>query len=198
VLGIVACIFLYNLAFQVYPATWSFFASIKFGWGPAAMGLALAYSGLLMAIAQGGLTGRIVRKIGEKNAAMVGMVSSTSGMVWNAFCPLAWQLYIGATLNALHGLAGASMNAIATSRTPADRQGELQGAVSSLNGIGMILSPFVLTHTLSWFTGPQAPVHFPGAAFVLSACVTVCALALFAWTMRDAAPLTTDARAEAD
>jgi DHA1 family tetracycline resistance protein-like MFS transporter len=185
VLGIVACIFLYSFAFQVYPTTWSFFAAIKFDWGPAAMGLALAYSGLLMALAQGTLTGRIARAIGERRAGMLGMMSAASGMLWNAFCTAGWQLYIGATLGALQGLSSAAMNAIATSRTAPDRQGELQGAISSLNGIGMIVSPFILSQTLATFTGPAAPVHFPGAAFVLSGVLTLCAMGLLAWSLRE-------------
>lgn len=179
VLGIVSCIFLYNFAFQVYPTTWSFFAALKFDWGPGAMGIALAYSGLLMAVMQGGFTGRIVRAIGEPRAVLLGMTSAASGMLWNAFCVAGWQLYIGATLGGLQGLAGASMNAIASKNTPPDQQGELQGAVASLNGIGAIVSPFLLTQTLSFSTGPRAPAYFPGAAFFLSACLTLAALALF-------------------
>lgn len=185
VLPIVLCIFLFGFAFQVYPATWSFFAALKFGWGAGAIGLALAYSGLLMAVMQGGFTGRIVRAVGERNAVLLGMGSVILGMTCNALAVQGWQAYACATVGALQGLSTASMNAIVTSRTPADQQGDLQGAVASLNGIGAIVSPFLLTQTLAYFTGPQAPIYFAGAAFVLSALIVCAALALFVWAARD-------------
>ncbi len=183
-LPIVACIFLFTFAFQVYPTTWSYFASLKFGWGPGALGAALAYSGLLMALMQGAMTGRIVRALGERRAVMLGMGSAMLGMICNAFSVYGWQAYACSTLGCLQGLSGAGMNAIATSRVQADRQGELQGAIASLNGIGLIISPFILTQTLSFFTGPHAPMRFAGAAFVVSALITAAALTLFIFATR--------------
>lgn len=184
VLSIVLCIFLFNFAFQVYPATWSFFASLKFDWGPGAIGAQLAFSGVLMVIMQGAMTGRIVRAIGEQRAVMLGMTSAILGMACNVLATHGWQTYLCALVGCLHGLSTASMNALATSRMPPDQQGELQGAVSSLNGIAAIASPLLLTQTLAYFTGPSAPVHFAGAAFTLSAFIALGALALFFVTQR--------------
>jgi DHA1 family tetracycline resistance protein-like MFS transporter len=179
VFPIVACMFLWMFAFQVYPATWAFFATLKFEMSPGAIGLQLAYSGLLMAMMQGGLTGRIVRRVGERSAALLGMASGAAGMIASAFAAAPWMLYVASTIGCLHGLAGASMNAIVTSRTPATEQGALQGGVSSLNGLGAVAAPLLLTQTLAAFSAPDAPLRFTGAAFVLSALIALAAMGLF-------------------
>lgn len=185
VLSIVACIFLWNFAFQVYPTTWAFFATLKFNWDVGAVGLLLAFSGGLMAVMQGGFTGRIVRALGERRAAILGMTSCVAAMICNAFSVYGWQAYICATVGSLQGAANASMNAIITSRMPPTQQGELQGAVASLNGIAMIVSPVLLTQTIAYFTGPAAPFHFAGAGFLLAACIAGAAFALLVWSTRN-------------
>jgi DHA1 family tetracycline resistance protein-like MFS transporter len=54
-------------------------------------------------------------------------------------------------------------------RAPADAQGEMQGFIGSLNAIGSIAAPLLLNPALAYFTSVRAPVHFPGAAFVIAA-----------------------------
>lgn len=184
VIAIVCCIFLWNFAFQVYPTTWSFFTMLQLNWGVAAIGFSLAYSGILMVLIQGGLTGRIVRAIGERRAAIVGLSSGICGMILAAFSGQGWMLYLASTIGGLQGLSGASMNALISQRTPPDQQGELQGGVASLNGLGAIFGPLLLSQTISYFTGPRGPFYFPGAAFALSATIASCGLILFVLTTR--------------
>jgi DHA1 family tetracycline resistance protein-like MFS transporter len=45
-----------------------------------------------------------------------------------------------------------------------------------VTGLASIVGPLSLSQTLAFFSGPQAPVHFPGAAFLLAAL-----LAFVAW-----------------
>jgi DHA1 family tetracycline resistance protein-like MFS transporter len=69
VVAIAGGVFLWHLGHQVYPSTWSFFATIRFNWSSAAIGASLAFVGILMAFTQGFLTGKIVPKIGEYHAS---------------------------------------------------------------------------------------------------------------------------------
>jgi DHA1 family tetracycline resistance protein-like MFS transporter len=55
--------------------------------------------------------------------------------------------------------------------TSADRQGETQGAFSSVQGLTAIVSPLVASWVFSTFTGEVAPFLLPGAPFVVSALV---------------------------
>ena len=51
----------------------------------------------------------------------------------------------------------------------ADRQGETQGALSSVQGLTAIAAPLIASWVFSTFTGPNAPILLPGAPFVVSA-----------------------------
>ena len=68
--------FLWQLGSVVYPATWSFWAAIRFGWDAAAIGWSLAWVGFLQLVVQLGLTDRIVARLGERRAALLGLTSS--------------------------------------------------------------------------------------------------------------------------
>lgn len=48
-------------------------------------------------------------------------------------------------------------------------QGELQGALTSLIAATSIVGPPLMTNLFAFFTRPGAPVHFPGAPFLLAA-----------------------------
>ncbi|HEV8442222.1 MAG TPA: hypothetical protein VGQ27_02040, partial [Steroidobacteraceae bacterium] len=59
-------------------------------------------------------------------------------------------------------------------------QGELQGAVGSINAIAAVLSPLVMTQLFSYFTAKSAPVQFAGAPYLLAAVlVFLCVLISF-------------------
>jgi MFS transporter, DHA1 family, tetracycline resistance protein len=53
-----------------------------------------------------------------------------------------------------------------------------------MNGLAAIAGPLLLSQTLSHFTGPQAPVHFAGAAFALAAAISLGALGVFLFATR--------------
>ena len=36
-------------------------------------------------------------------------------------------------------------------------------------GLGQLVAPILLTGSMAWFTADTAPVHFPGAAFIVAA-----------------------------
>src|SRR3546814_15123859 len=70
---------------MVYPATWAFWAAIRFGWDATAIGLSLAWVGLLTAIVQLALTGKVVARPGERRAAIVGLACAAAGPIASAF-----------------------------------------------------------------------------------------------------------------
>lgn len=73
-----------------------------------------------------------------------------------------------------------SLNAIMSKEAGESQQGELQGALAALTAISEITGPVLMTQTLGYFTGADAPLFFPGAPFVLAAGLGVVALGLLA------------------
>jgi MFS transporter, DHA1 family, tetracycline resistance protein len=61
-----------------------------------------------------------------------------------------------------------SLNALMSRRASAAMQGEVQGISAMAMGLGQIVAPTLLIGTMAWFTGDKAPVHFPGAAFLVA------------------------------
>lgn len=178
VLGVAAALFLWLLAHQVYPATWGFFTTARFQWDPNQIAWSLAYVGVLMAFVQGFVTGKLVPRIGEWNAAVLGIACGTVTFAALAFASSAWMVYAAMTVGALQGLSMASMQAMMSRRVPANAQGELQGGVASLQALTMILAPFLLTRALAWGTDPAHGARFPGAAFAVAAVLGAACLAL--------------------
>jgi MFS transporter, DHA1 family, tetracycline resistance protein len=184
VLGLAFTAFLWQLAFHVYPATWSFYTIAKFDLSPAAIGGTLALSGLAMALVQSLLTGRIVTRIGERRAAPLGMITGFCVFIAYAFATESWMLYPLLVIGGFQGISMPSINAMMSQKAGSDRQGELQGGVSSLMALGAIVGPVSMTQTLAAFSGNRANAHFPGAAFLLAAALTVLALTSLMFQLR--------------
>lgn len=184
VLPLALAAFVWQLSFQVYPSTWSYYAIAKFNLSPRAIGGTLALSGVSMSIVQGLLTGRLVKRFGEARTAPLGVTAGMLTFIAYAFVPESWMLYPVLAVGGLSGMAMPSMNALMSKELGPERQGELQGGLASLMGLCSIIGPLSLTQTLSYFTQPGAPVYFPGAAFVLAATLAGVCLTLLLWQLR--------------
>jgi DHA1 family tetracycline resistance protein-like MFS transporter len=178
VLALALCAFFWQLAFHVYPSTWAYYAIAKFGLSPREIGGTLALSGMSMAIVQGMITGRVVGRIGEIRAAPLGVAVGMVSFLGYAFITQTWMILPVLVFGGLQGLAMPSINALLSRQLGPERQGELQGGMASVMGLSSIVGPLALTQTFARFSGPTAPVHFPGAAFVLSAVFAFIALCL--------------------
>lgn len=179
ILAIAGAVFCWQLAHQVYPSTWSFFAEIRLGWSPAEIGLSLGFVGVMMIFVQGYLTGKVVPTIGEYRAAIIGITSGTASMLLLAFTTSTWFTYVAMAAGAVQGFAYPAMNAIMSKQAPPDQQGELQGGVSSMMSLTTIIGPILLTQTLGRFSGEDAPIYFPGAVFLASGSLALLALLIF-------------------
>lgn len=173
VLGLAFAVFFWQFAHQVYPSTWSFFTKIRFDWSEAQIGASLAFVGVSMAIVQGYLTGKLVPRLGELRAIMVGMTLGGISFVLYGLATEGWMLYAIIVFGALQGLVYPSMNALLSQRVSADQQGELQGGIASLYSLTTIVGPLAMTQALGTFSAADAPIYLPGAAFFLAAGLTV-------------------------
>lgn len=169
---------LWQIASLVYPLTWSFWGIAQLGWSDAMIGLSLAGVGLVMVLSQTLLTGRIVKRLGERDAATLGLIAAISGFVAYAFTTTTWFAFAAMAFIALQSLVQPSLMALMSRRAAADAQGEVQGISAMTMGIGSIVAPLLLTQPMAWFTSSAAPFRFPGAAFIVAALFGVFALLL--------------------
>ncbi len=182
-----ASLVLFFLAQSVYVSVWAFAAIARYGWTEKQIGLSLALVGVSAAVVQGALVGPIIRHIGEWRAAVLGLAVACLSAVGFAAATEGWMVYVLIVVGSLQGIAMPAVNAMMSHEVAPEQQGELQGAVASLQGIASIVGPFVMTQIFAWFTAPQASVIFPGAPYALAAVLFGCATLLL--TRRPAAPI---------
>jgi MFS transporter, DHA1 family, tetracycline resistance protein len=185
VLLMLGAMFLWQLGHQVLPSTWAFFTISRFHWSSAEVGWSLAWVGTVMAVAQGVLTGVLIPWIGgERRAAVAGMLAAIVAYLGYAFATQGWMMYVVSLTTFIFALTYPSMNALASQLIPGDAQGELQGAIACLYSLSAIVGPPLMTQVFGYFSGPRAPVHFPGAAFLTAAMLTAACALLFVKALR--------------
>lgn len=175
-LGLAFVFFLVGLAGQVYHTTWSFFTIARFGWSEALVGASLAFAGVLMAASQGGLSGIITPRLGERRTAIVAIAASALGFAGYAFATASWMMFAWMVTFLLAGLGGPAISAIMSRRVPANAQGELQGATASLMSLASVIGPLTMPFLFGYFSREDAIVVFPGAAFLTAALLSVAAV----------------------
>lgn len=166
---------IFMLAHTVFPSTWNVYSEIRYDWTPKEIGFSLGLVGIGAAVVQAGLMGAILKRLGTMRTALVGFGVNIAALTAYAFAGQGWMVYAIIPFGALGGVAGPSVNSLMSSVTPANAQGELQGASSSLNAMAMIIGPLTMNGVLYSFTREGAPVHFAGAAFLLAAILTAIA-----------------------
>ncbi|MEM1072853.1 MAG: TCR/Tet family MFS transporter [Pseudomonadota bacterium] len=171
--------FLYQVAFAVYPSIWSFFGKERFGWDPTMIGLSLALFGIMMAIVQGGLIRPILRILGERGTVIYGHIFDVFAFLALVLVSSGTVALILTPLAALAAVITPALQGIMSKAVARDAQGELQGALTSLTAVAMIIAPMIMTTTFAGFTAPGAPVYLPGAPFLVSAVLVATALLVF-------------------
>jgi DHA1 family tetracycline resistance protein-like MFS transporter len=145
----------------------------RFGWDEKWVGYSLGFVGLTVAIVQGGLIGVVVPKLGAERAVYTGLLLYSVGFMLFAFANQSWMMFAFIIPYALGGIAGPSLQGIISGQVPANQQGELQGALTSLISLTSIVGPPLMTNLFAFFTGRSAPLYFPGAPFLMGAVLTL-------------------------
>jgi DHA1 family tetracycline resistance protein-like MFS transporter len=175
---VVAVLILWQIASLVYPLTWSFYGIAQFGWSDLMIGASLAAVGVIIAVSQSLLTGPAVKRFGERDAATIGLIGAIAGFIGYAFVTQTWAAFALLLTIALQSLVQPSLMAMLSKRATAETQGEVQGIVAMGIGLGSIVAPLLLTGVMAEFTRDGAPVHFPGAAFLVAALFGLAALVM--------------------
>ena len=192
ILPIASVMFISQVAHWTYASVWAYYAEEKFHWTPALIGMSLMFVGFMAALVQGGLTRVVIPKIGERASAIIGMTITMTAYLGFAFASRGWMVYAIIAISALGGLAQPSLQGIMSRTIPANAQGELQGAIAAVMSISMVIGPMLMTQIFSAFSAPHkpyaigdlvifphgAPFYFPGAPFVFSSLLEMCAIVL--------------------
>jgi DHA1 family tetracycline resistance protein-like MFS transporter len=168
--------FLAYLAHNVF-SVWALYAIYRYSWSQGMIGLSLMVVGIATAAISGGLTGRMVKRFGEKRTLYIGQCFGASGMVVaglaKAVLPTG-RLVTGAWLLAsipiisLWNISMPAAQSMMTHRVSEREQGELQGALQSMRSITFIIGPWLFLRIFGWFIDAKNPIHLPGAPYFLA------------------------------
>lgn len=139
---ILALYFIVTLAFSSFEATFALFSEAQFGFTSTSIGFLFAFIGLVLAIVQGVLVGKLVPKLGEARVIPMAIFAIALGIGLVAF---AWS--VPALLVALGVLAvgmgfnNPSLTSMVSRLSDADDQGGTLGLASSLASLGRVVGP---------------------------------------------------------
>jgi DHA1 family tetracycline resistance protein-like MFS transporter len=130
-----------GLAQFVLYTCWVLYTTFKFGWGPRDNGWSLAAVGVVSAIMQGLLLGRILKIISVRRLAVLGLISSTLAYaLWGA-ATQSWMMYAIIFVNLLGATVSSTIQSIISSAADAQNQGKILGAVGGLNSLMAVIAP---------------------------------------------------------
>ncbi|MBX2891799.1 MAG: TCR/Tet family MFS transporter [Saprospiraceae bacterium] len=178
ILSLVSALIFIYVAGHANQSTWTYITMEKFGWDTREVGFSLAFVGLAIGIVQGGLTRVLIPKLGPRNSVFIGLGIYAVGFVLFAFATQGWMMYAFMIPFSLGGIAGPALQGIISNQVPANEQGELQGALTSLVSATSIIGPILMTYLFAYFTAPAAPLHFPGAPFLMGAVLSLVSMLL--------------------
>jgi DHA1 family tetracycline resistance protein-like MFS transporter len=178
IVGLIGAFFCLQLAGQTHPSTWSYFTMKEFNWTAAQVGYSLSFVGLVVAIVQGGLNRILNPKLGDRNSVIVGLLFYAAGFGLFAFATQGWMMYIFMIPFGLGGIASPALQSMIVKQIPANEQGELQGGLTSMQSVTTIFGPLLASNLFAYFSAEDAPVFFPGAAFLMAAVLTLLALSI--------------------
>lgn len=166
-------------------STWNFYTMEKFGWSIKEVGISLAVVGVCFGLVQGALTGPIVQKIGQKNAAKLGILVTVFVLIGLGFINQGWMMYAIILPYALTGLVDPALRSIISGQVQSNEQGELQGIFTSLMSLAEIIGPPLFM----WFyynfksSIPNSNLGL-GTPFWVAALIGLLAFLLISWTLK--------------
>ncbi|HAV4990540.1 TPA: MFS transporter [Acinetobacter nosocomialis] len=148
-----AVFFIIQLIGQVPAALWVIYGEDRFQWNTATVGLSLAAFGATHAIFQAFVTGPLSSRLGERRTLLFGMAADATGFVLLAFATQGWMVFPILLLLAAGGVGMPALQAMLSNKVSSNKQGALQGTLTSLTNLSSIAGPLGFTALYSATAG---------------------------------------------
>ena len=160
--NLIAVTLLFTAAFAAMETVLPLFTQTTLGWGAAQNGIAFAIFGVTLVIVQGGLIGRLVRRFGERQLLIAGLLLVGGGLAVLPLGGLFATIVIGAGLTTVGmALIYPTSSSLLSYAAPDDRQGATLGLARSAGALARVIGP-ALAGAL-YVLAPAAPFLVSGA-----------------------------------
>ena len=186
--------FLAYTAHNVF-SVWVLYAIYRYAWGELTTGFSLMVVGICTGAISALLTGRMVKRFGEKTTLYIGQFFGATGMFVAGIARNSVEFFASIPIISLWNISMPAAQSMMTHRVSEREQGELQGALQSMRSITFIIGPWLFLRVFSWFIDPKHALHLPGAPYYLAAALLFAAMLMSTRIKQDApaAPRSTSA-----
>jgi DHA1 family tetracycline resistance protein-like MFS transporter len=136
-------IFLVIFAFSNFETTFAQLVRFRFDVDMSTIGWLFVYAGVLGAVVQGGLIGRLARRFGEPRLIAVGaLIAAASGAVLPYAETIGRLMVVLAVLALGHSLAAPSLSSLVSKKVPGNEVGGVMGVYQGVSSLARIVGPF--------------------------------------------------------
>ena len=144
---ILSIYFLFVVAFSVMTSSFGLFTMFRFGYDAQDTGWLFVYVGLIGAIIQGGLIGKLAKRFGEAHLVIAGAFLFTLSLVaiplTGAHTGLLTLLVVGAAFAVGNSLATPSLTSLASKSVGSGEQGGTLGVTQSAASLARTVGPLI-------------------------------------------------------
>ena len=161
-----AIYFLFIVAFSIMTASFALFTMFRFGYDAHSTGWLFVFVGIIGALIQGGLIGKLVKRFGELPLVVTGALLFAASLFAIPFTGPhtgLWSLLVvGATFSIGNSLATPSLTGLASKSVGRGEQGGVLGVTQSVASlartVGPLISSALIFSAVAYF-GADAKMH---------------------------------------
>lgn len=139
--------FLVIVAFSMLTTSFALFTMYRFGYDAAHSAYLFVYVGLLGALIQGGMIGRLAKRFGEVNLVIIGSLLFAASLFSFPFAGpstgLLALLVVGAVFSTGNSLSAPSLTALASRTASPAEQGRVLGVTQSVASLARVVGPLI-------------------------------------------------------
>lgn len=151
---------------QIPGVLWVIYGVARFGWSPVTVGLSLALFGLMHALCQAFLTAWTEKKCGRRGTILLGIACDATGFTLFSLAGTTVAAFCIMPLLCLGGVALPALQSLLSGRTSEERQGELQGVLTSFNSLVAITGPLLSGYLYEFLR--SRTTQFPGSIWLVA------------------------------
>ncbi len=151
---------------QVPGVLWVIYGTTQFHWSAVTVGLSFAFFGLLHALCQAFVPRIAQRHLGETGTVIAGISADSAGLILFSFARTTFAVFSMIPLLCLSGVSLPALQSMLSNSASEDRQGELQGVLTSFTSLVAIVGPIVASNLYQLLR--QRLPDYPGSIWLFT------------------------------
>jgi DHA1 family tetracycline resistance protein-like MFS transporter len=169
---------LLNLAQFALQGTWALYTQFRYEWSSTQIGSSLFAVGIGAVVVQGFLAKRIIARLGERRSLLLGIGIGVVAYLGYGLAERGWMVFCVIVYAAFSGIGMPACQSLITKSVRADEQGTVQGGLTAIQSLAMVLGPLLGTNVFAWSIGGARVDSHPAVVLFTSS-----ALAAVGWVV---------------